>query len=189
METRKCVEECSRGYTSQWSTTPDYMGRVCRPTSVGANTFFLTFVGATMVALLGCILVLTVIFCMRKSRRKQTIREKLIEDNQARSEFLRQLDDLRPNAEYFLGMLNDTRRQIRKLHLNGDTMAAQAYRPIVRDLAKILLLINKPAELLAGPPNDWLRLYMWAQRILDRYDGEWIYSLLDLLLTTSLLQI
>lgn len=172
LDTRKCVEECARGYSIQWSTMPDYMGKICRPTSVAANTLFVSIMGVTFVALLGCALVLLVLFCMRKRRRKKTIRDKLMDDNLARTDFLRQLDELRPNAEYFLGMLNDTRRQIRKLHANGDTMAAQAYRPIVRDLAKILLLVNKPVELLSGPPTDWLRLFMWAQRILDRYKPQ-----------------
>lgn len=172
MDTRRCVDECARGYTSHWSTMPDYMGRVCRPTSVAANTFFLTMVAVTFFAVLGCALVLAVIFCVRKQKRRKNIRDKLIDENVARTDFLRQLEELRPNAEYFLGMLNDTRRQIRKLHVNGDTMGAQAYRPIVRDLAKILLLVNKPIELLSGPPNDWLRLFMWAQRILDRYKPQ-----------------
>lgn len=151
---------------------PDYMGRVCRPSSSGANTFFLTMVAVTFISLFSCALILSVLFCLRKNRKRKSIRDKLIDDNVARAEFLRQLDELRPNAEYFLGMLNDTRRQIRKLHANGDTMGAQAYRPIVRDLAKILLLVNKPVELLNGPPNDWLRLYMWGQRILDRYKPQ-----------------
>lgn len=185
MDTRKCVEECARGYSDQWSTMPDYMGRVCRPTSMAANTLFISM-GVTFLALLGCALVLVVLFCMRKRRRKKTIRDKLIDDSLARTDFLRQLDELRPNAEYFLGMLNDTRRQIRKLHAHGDTMAAQAYRPIVRDLAKILLLVNKPVELLVGPPTDWLRLFMWAQRILDRYKPQ-MSPLIDFLQSTPVL--
>lgn len=172
IDTRRCVEECARGYSSQWSTTNDFMGRVCRPSAMGPHHFFLTIVLVTTVALLGCAIVLSVVFCLRKRRRKKTIRDKLIDDSVTRAEFLRQLEDLRPNAEYFLGMLNDTRRQIRKLHANGDVTGTQAYRPIVRDLAKILLLVNKPVQLLAGPPNDWLRLFMWAQRILERYKPQ-----------------
>lgn len=166
------MEECGRGYSSQWSTMPDFMGRVCRPTTLAANALFVTIVGITFGALFCCLLVIVVVFCMRKRRRKKTIREKLIDENIARADFLRQLDELRPNAEYFLAMLNDTRRQIRKLHVSGDTIGAQAYRPVVRDIAKILLLVNRPIELLTGPPQDWLRLYMWAQRILDRYKPQ-----------------
>lgn len=153
---------------------------------MAANTFFLAMVSVTFVAFIGCILVLSLIFCLRKRRRRKTIRDKLIDDTVARAEFLRQLEELRPNAEYFLGMLNDTRRQIRKLHVNGDTMGAQAYRPIVRDLAKILLLVNKPIELLQGPPSDWLRLFMWAQRILDRYKPQ-MSPLIDFLQSSPML--
>lgn len=167
-----CVEECARGYASQWSTMPDYMGRVCKPNSIAANALFVSVVGITFGMIFCCILVISVVYCLRKRRRKKSIRDKLIDEDIARNDFLRQLAELRPNAEYFLGMLNDTRRQIRKLHVSGDTMGAQAYRPVVRDLAKILLLVNKPIELLPGPPPDWLRLFMWAQRILDRYKPQ-----------------
>lgn len=171
-DTRICVEECARGYASQWSTMPDYMGKVCKPNSIAANALFVTVVGITFGMIFCSILVITVIYCLRKRRRRKSIRDTLIDEDSVRNDFLRQLEELRPNAQYFLGMLNDTRRQIRKLHVSGDTMGAQAYRPVVRDLAKILLLVNKPIELLPGPPPDWLRLFMWAQRILDRYKPQ-----------------
>lgn len=172
-DTRKCVVDCARGYAAQWSSTPNYMGRVCRPSSsAAANAFFLTMVAVTFVALLSCALILSAIYFMKKRRKRRclkSIRDKSMDEN---SVFLLQLGELRPNAEHFLNMLNDARRQIRKLHANGDAVAVQAYWPIVRDLAKILILVNKPVELIASPPEDWLRLFMWSQRILDRYKPQ-----------------
>lgn len=129
-------------------------------------------VAVTFVALLSCALILSAIYFMRKRRKRRclkSIRDKSVDEN---SVFLLQLGELRPNAEHFLNMLNDARRQIRKLHAYGDAVAVQAYWPIVRDLAKILILVNKPVELIASPPEDWLRLFMWSQRILDRYKPQ-----------------
>lgn len=180
VDTRKCVSECRRGYVGQWSTMPEFMGRVCRPTS-GANLLFVTTVGITFGAIVCCCLIVTVLYIMRRRRRKKTFRDHLIDKNLVRTEFLRQLDELRPSADYLLATLNDTRRQIRKLHVSGDMTGVQAYRPIVSDLAKLLLLINRPVELLTEVPGDWCRLFMWAQRVCDRYKPQAVGPLIDFL--------
>lgn len=65
-------------------------------------------------------------------------------------------------------MLNDTRRQLRELHKNGDLSALTAYRPVVRDLAKILLLLNRKSETIFVP-DDWEQLFNWAEKALRRY--------------------
>ncbi|XP_055697044.1 uncharacterized protein LOC129798099 [Phlebotomus papatasi] len=179
IDSRTCVQECSRGYSPQWSTLPEFMGQICRPTG-----FASPMLEATVGILVGCLVCAGIIgatvYTIRRRRRRKCLQEALIDDTIERAEFLKQLDELRPNAEYFLAMLNDTRRQIRKLHLAGDTTGATAYCQIVRDLAKILLLINKPADLLNGPPHDWNRLSTWAVRVLERYKPQ-IAQLIDFL--------
>jgi hypothetical protein len=103
---------------------------------------------------------------------RKTFKDQLIDDEYDRHEFIRQLDELRPHAEYFLFMLNDTRKQIRKSYISGDTTAAAKYYPIIRDLAKILILLNRPVELIDGPPHDWNRLLQWADRILVQFKPQ-----------------
>ncbi|XP_065372310.1 uncharacterized protein T48 [Calliphora vicina] len=168
-DTRQCVERCPAGYIDQWSAHTEFMGRVCVPTG---------YSGALMAALAGmfggflvCLSILAVaVMLVKRRRRRKTIKQKLInEHTMDRSDFLRQLNDMRPNAEYFLAMLNDTRRQIRKLYLAGDVAAANSYRPIVRDLARILILLNRPIELIPAAPHDWNRLYAWSEQVLERY--------------------
>ncbi|XP_055852802.1 uncharacterized protein LOC129916718 [Episyrphus balteatus] len=171
-DTRKCVEVCPSGYSDQWSSHPDFMGRVCITTGISGPLL------AALAGLFGgffvCLSLLAVaIVLVKRKRRRKTIKQKLINENTMdRSDFLRQLNDMRPNAEYFLGMLNDTRRQIRKLYLSGDAAAANSYRPIVRDLAKILILLNRPIELIPAPPHDWNRIYAWSEQALDRYKPQ-----------------
>lgn len=104
--------------------------------------------------------------------QKKSIKESLIDEEYDKNEFFKQLDELRPQAEYFLHMLNDTRKQIRKLHASGDNTAAAKYYPIIRDLAKILILLNRPVQLIQGPPQDWNRLLLWAERIVSQYKPQ-----------------
>ncbi|XP_055922840.1 uncharacterized protein LOC129953625 [Eupeodes corollae] len=183
-DTRKCVEVCPSGYAGQWSSHPDFMGRVCIPTGISGPLL------AALAGLFGgffvCLSLLAVaIVLIKRKRRRKTIKQKLINENTMdRSDFLRQLNDMRPNAEYFLGMLNDTRRQIRKLYLSGDAAAANSYRPIVRDLAKILILLNRPIELIPAPPHDWNRIYAWSEQALDRYKPQ-VGQLIDFFQSTG----
>uniref|UniRef100_A0A1B0BBE9 Uncharacterized protein n=1 Tax=Glossina palpalis gambiensis TaxID=67801 RepID=A0A1B0BBE9_9MUSC len=171
-DSRQCVERCPAGYIDQWSAHTEFMGRVCVTTG---------YSGALMAALAGmfggfliCLSILAIaVMVMKRRRRRKTIKQKLINENSMdRSDFLRQLNEMRPNAEYFLAMLNDTRRQIRKLYLSGDIVAANSYRPIVRDLARILILLNRPIELIPGAPHDWNRLYSWSEQVLERYKPQ-----------------
>lgn len=179
----KCVPECPNGYIEEWSTVPDLMGRVCRPNGY-SDPMTATIVGLTAGAVFCfAILILGIIIVKRKQRRK-LIRDALIDDSIEREDFLKQLEELRPNAEFFLAMLNDTRRQIRKLYLSGENAAANEYRPVVRDLAKILLLINRPLELISRPPADWHRVFIWSLRILDKYKPQ-VAQLIDFLQTPS----
>ncbi|XP_030755267.1 uncharacterized protein LOC115881771 [Sitophilus oryzae] len=65
-------------------------------------------------------------------------------------------------------MLNDTRLQMRQLHQDGDSSAISAYEPVVRDLAKILLLLNRNIDSIYMP-DDWEHLFSWAEKALKRY--------------------
>lgn len=40
---------------------------------------------------------------------------------------------------------------------------------MLRDLARILVLVNRRDEEIAVPPDDWQRLLAWAERLLRRY--------------------
>lgn len=179
---RRCVLECPRGYIEQWSYVPDLMGRICRSNGY-SDPMLATIVGLTVGASL-CLIALLIfgVVTVKRKQRQKFARNSLIDDTIERDDFLKQLDELRPNAEYFLAMLNDTRRQIRKLFLAGDHAGANSYRTIVRDLAKVLILLNRPVELIAKPPHDWSRVYIWALRILDRYKPQ-IAQLIDFLQT------
>lgn len=92
-----------------------------------------------------------------------------VDDTPERKDFLKQLEILRPQAAMFLSMLNDTRRQIRELHAAGDNAAITAYRPVVRDLAKILLLLNRNVDKITVIPDDWDHLFSWGEKVLKRY--------------------
>ncbi len=162
------------------------MGRVCKKISM-SSSFYAVFIGILCGAILCLLVVLVGVFIFRRKQQKlqkKSIKESLIDDEYDRTEFLKQLDELRPQAEYFLHMLNDTRKQVRKLHLSGDNTAAAKYYPIIRDLAKILILLNRPVELISGPPHDWKTLLMWAERILSQYKPQ-ITQLIEFLQTPA----
>ncbi|KAL7729874.1 hypothetical protein ACLKA6_014724 [Drosophila palustris] len=171
-DTRQCVEQCPTGYLDQWSAHTEFMGRVCVPTGYSGPLM------AALAGLLGgflvCLSLLAVsVMLVRRKRRRKSVKQKLINENTMdRADFMRQLNEMRPNAEYFLAMLNDTRRQIRKLYLSGEVAAANSYRPIVRDLAKLLILLNRPIELIPTPPHDWARLHAWSEQALERYKPQ-----------------
>lgn len=160
------------GYNEEWSTMPEFMGRICRPLQNLSHPVFGTIAGITF-GTLTCCGIIFVLLCTRKQRRiKSLVHSKLLEDSFEHIEFQRQINELRPKAHLFLDIMNDSRRQIRKMHLNGDSTGESAYRPIVSDLAKILILLNRPPELIAMPPSDWNRLYIWAKRVLERYKPQ-----------------
>lgn len=183
-DTRQCVDQCPAGYLDQWSAHTEFMGRVCVPTGYSGPLM------AALAGLLGgflvCLSLLAVaVLLVRRKRRRKSVKQKLINENPMdRADFMRQLNEMRPNAEYFLAMLNDTRRQIRKLYLSGEVAAANSYRPIVRDLAKLLILLNRPIELIPTPPHDWARLYAWSEQALERYKPQ-VGHLIDFFQATN----
>ncbi|XP_008554500.1 uncharacterized protein LOC130667071 isoform X2 [Microplitis mediator] len=152
------------------------MGRICRETGymfglTGSQVAILVGIisGATI-----CIFIIlcgAIVLHRRKKKAAKLIRQ--YEDSAERREFLKHLATLRGEANTFLAMLNDTRRQVRELYYSGSNgdgaVGVQAYRPVLRDLARILVLVNRKDEDIYLPPDDWQRLLAWAERLLRRY--------------------
>ncbi|EEB12165.1 hypothetical protein Phum_PHUM160600 [Pediculus humanus corporis] len=188
-ETRNCVKSCPMGYTSQWSTYDDYMGQICVETSFAASLGFTGETSAVLVgSLTGLILCLGALLggCIYIRRRRIKALATMDENSDStmimtplhqQGEFLREISLLRHEAPVFLSMLNETRRQVReiartKLTNNKRDSASQAYRPVLRDLYVILILLNKPEEKITNPPQDWRKLISWGERVLKRYKRQ-----------------
>ncbi|XP_020708502.1 uncharacterized protein LOC105686900 isoform X2 [Athalia rosae] len=152
------------------------MGRICKE-----SNYMLGLTGSQVAILVGVVSGATICFfiilcgavIMHRKKRKAAKLMQQFEDGAERREFLKHLATLRGEANTFLSMLNDTRRQVRELYYagnNGDAaVGVQAYRPVLRDLARILVLINRRDDEIPVPPDDWQRLLAWAERLLRRY--------------------
>lgn len=168
--TRQCVDECPYGHSIQWSRLVDYMGQVCFQTGHLWGMSGEMFAILTGVAFGGTLCIILIIIGLIYIRyRKRNIPQLPVynEDTPEKRDYLKQLELFRPHAYTFLDMLNDTRRQIRELHLRGDHSGVAAYKPVVRDLAKLLLLLNQRSH--TDVPNDWDRISAWAEKLLKRY--------------------
>ncbi|KAF5287522.1 hypothetical protein FQA39_LY04150 [Lamprigera yunnana] len=168
--TRKCVDSCPSGYKVQWSRTLDYMGRICRRTNGVSLETISIVVGVVCGLIISLFIVVSAVIYLKRRRSYlhyiiETNSD--VDDSPEKRDFVRQLEGFRPYSKTFLEMLNDTRRQIRELHCEGDNTAASVYKPIIRDLAKILLLLNRPTEMLVVP-DDWERLQRWGDKVLNR---------------------
>ncbi|XP_076297691.1 FU domain-containing protein T48 isoform X2 [Lasioglossum baleicum] len=171
-----CVDSCPPGHIADWSTRDEYMGRICKETG-----YMFGFTGSQVAVLVGvisgatiCILIILcgAIIVHRKKRRTAKFIQQF-QDSSEHREFLKHLALLRGEGNTFLSMLNDTRRQVRELYYSGNNgdgaVGIQAYRPVLRDLARILVLVNRRDEEIPIPPDDWQRLFSWAERLLRRY--------------------
>lgn len=173
---RDCVSECPSGYRVRWSTLVDYMGKMCVHTGYFGGLSGETaavVVGICSGAVICFVIIISGVFYVRFKRKHPpssvpSENPSDVEDSPERRDFLKQLETLRPHADTFLDMLNDTRKQIRDLHGAGDNAAITAYKPVVRDLAKILLLLNRSVDKLVIP-DDWDHLFSWAEKTLKRY--------------------
>ncbi|XP_043490264.1 uncharacterized protein LOC122516484 [Polistes fuscatus] len=171
-----CVDSCPPGHTADWSTRDEYMGKVCKETGyifglTGSQVAIL--VGVVSGATICVFIVLCGAIIVHRKKKKATKIVRQFENSAERGEFLRHLATLRGEGHTFLSMLNDTRRQVRELYYSGNNgdgaVGIQAYRPVLRDLARILVLVNKKDEDIQLPPDDWQRLLSWAERLLRRY--------------------
>ncbi|XP_046588350.1 uncharacterized protein LOC107221949 [Neodiprion lecontei] len=171
-----CVQTCPSGYTEGWLTQDDYMGKVCKESNymfglTGSQVAIL--VGVVSGATICIFIILCGVVVVHRRKRKAAKLVQQFEDSAERREFLKHLATLRGEANTFLSMLNDTRRQVREIYYagnNGDgAVGVQAYRPVLRDLARILVLVNRRDDEIPFPPDDWQRLLAWAERLLRRY--------------------
>ncbi|EGI70454.1 hypothetical protein G5I_00828 [Acromyrmex echinatior] len=152
------------------------MGRVCRETG-----YMFGLTGSQVAILVGVVsgttICIFIILCgaivVHRRKKKAVKLAQQFEDSAERREFLKHLATLRGEANTFLAMLNDTRRQVRELYYSGNNgdgaVGIQAYRPVLRDLARILVLVNRRDDEIPLPPDDWQRLFSWAERLLRRY--------------------
>ncbi|KYN05046.1 hypothetical protein ALC62_04034 [Cyphomyrmex costatus] len=152
------------------------MGRVCRETG-----YMFGLTGSQVAILVGVVsgttICIFIILCgaivVHRRKKKAVKLAQQFEDSAERREFLKHLATLRGEANTFLAMLNDTRRQVRELYYSGSNgdgaVGIQAYRPVLRDLARILVLVNRRDDEIPLPPDDWQRLFSWAERLLRRY--------------------
>lgn len=152
------------------------MGKVCVHSGYigGLSAEHAAILIGVLTGALICVVIIIsgVVYLRHKRRNMSTLSSETmsdIEDSPERKDFIKQLEILRPQASMFLSMLNDTRRQIRELHINGDNAAITAYRPVVRDLAKILLLLNRNVDRIQVIPDDWDHLFSWGEKVLKRY--------------------
>jgi hypothetical protein len=63
-------------------------------------------------------------------------------------------------------MLNDMRRRLKELPQDAPT--AQQYRNVMRDVTRLLYLLNKKSSAIEIPP-DGIQLLTWSEQILQRY--------------------
>ncbi|XP_011874354.1 PREDICTED: uncharacterized protein LOC105565623 [Vollenhovia emeryi] len=171
-----CVHTCPPGFVADWSTRDEYMGRICRETG-----YMFGLTGSQVAILVGVVsgatICIFIILCgaivVHRRKKKAAKLAQQFEDSAERREFLKHLATLRGEANTFLAMLNDTRRQVRELYYSGSNgdgaVGIQAYRPVLRDLARILVLVNRRDDEIPLPPDDWQRLFSWAERLLRRY--------------------
>ncbi|XP_025202862.1 uncharacterized protein LOC112599946 [Melanaphis sacchari] len=193
--TGQCAETCPSGYEYTWSTNYHQMGRVC---SITDKTIFgnLKLSGQvatiTVGVFIGFLIVSTILLVVGmviKFKKCSNIRSKSRmspslgpltsgshqsqeSDDCDRLEFFKQLEKLRPDAPVFLSMLNETRKQVRELRgPSRQHSAIQAYRPVLKDLSRILILLNKE-DCFLNPPSDWEILLAWGDRVLRRYKKQ-----------------
>lgn len=179
LRSEKCTSQsCPPGYTSHWSTLMDYMTDVCKE-RLKAGGF--SFSGEVVGALIGIFLcVLTAVtlglYCKFYKQPRHALstpppsltgtHSSQGSDESGCLEYIKLIAELRPQAPVFLDMLNDTRRQVRNLPSRS---ALQPYKPVLKDLSRILIILNRPERKLGPPPPDWETLLAWANRVLNRY--------------------
>lgn len=91
---------------------------------------------------------------------------------QERDEFLKHLSELREHAETFLTILNDMRKRLKTLQ--SDSESAKQCKKVIKDLSRLLFLLNKKPQSVQMP-SDGLKLLTWAEHILNRYKTAQVY--------------
>nr|XP_006814654.1 PREDICTED: uncharacterized protein LOC100368931 [Saccoglossus kowalevskii] len=83
-------------------------------------------------------------------------------------EFIRQVTELKPHAHVFLKMLNDVRKKYRSV--KHGSPRATTYKAVIRDLSRVLFILNKKDSQLKVPP-DGNQLLKWAASTLKNYEN------------------
>ncbi|XP_049851118.1 uncharacterized protein LOC126325294 isoform X1 [Schistocerca gregaria] len=176
--TRRCVDACTWGQREVWAAGAAVWGRVCRDAGLGGRSLAV-IVGSCGGAAVCAGMLLAGLLYLHCRRRRLVKRLGAAEDaarraaeGPERAALLRQLSSLRVDAPVFLAMLNDTRRQVRLLQGSTTESVLQAYRPVLRDLARILILLNRQESQIRYPPKDWETLLSWGERVLRRYKKQ-----------------
>ncbi|XP_076398245.1 FU domain-containing protein T48 isoform X2 [Megachile rotundata] len=174
-----CVNICPPGHIADWSTTEEYIGKICKETKYAFG-----FTGSQIAILVGivsgatlCILVLLCgVIIVHKKKKETTALIQQFVNSIERKEFLENLAILRREGNTFLTILNNIRKQVRGLcdSINNENNAVeiQTYRPILYDLTRILILINKKDDKILIPPHDWQRLFLEGNRLLKQYKKQ-----------------
>lgn len=151
------------------------MGLICTPNGnfLGMSYDLLAIITGIITGVMICMMFVAgtlIYFKYRRKKRNQSIESSSdIEDYlEKRREFFKQLESLKPYAQIFLDVLNDTRERVRDISYTVDNCSLQAYRPVIRDLTKILILLNRNPEQISVPDN-WNHLLAWAEQTLQRY--------------------
>ncbi|XP_072044384.1 uncharacterized protein [Amphiura filiformis] len=76
------------------------------------------------------------------------------------------LEELRPQAETILVMLNDVRKRLKEAKHGNPRI--EGYKAVIRDLSRVLFLLNKKEDKIKMPP-DGVELLIWAQQIVNKY--------------------
>ncbi|XP_050692192.1 uncharacterized protein LOC126983492 [Eriocheir sinensis] len=197
---RRCVPACPSGHSTSWPSHGKLMGRVCTERGMLAlvSGRDVTIIAGAAVGGAVCVGVVigTLLYMRRRAKplpyyppapeprqryplprlwkdKRPNTSEKAVADDE-RAEFLEQLACLRGEANNFLEMLSHTRTKFRSLggpDSPADTKA-KAYRAVVRDLSRVLTLLNRREEHILTVPGDWRRLLSWAARVLARYKRQ-----------------
>ncbi|XP_045581549.1 uncharacterized protein T48 [Procambarus clarkii] len=200
--TRLCSSSCPPGHSTIWPPHPPLMGRICTERSMLAlvSGRDLTIIAGAAVGGAVCVgVVIGALLYMRRRakpppdtpppdhahhhhhlpiprlwRDKRPKTTEVSVADEERTEFLTQLRELRGEATNFLEMLTHTRNRFRTFQgpdSPTDTKA-KAYRAVVRDLSRVLTLLNRREEHIVTVPGDWRRLLSWAARVLARYKRQ-----------------
>ncbi|XP_050542961.1 uncharacterized protein LOC126906401 [Daktulosphaira vitifoliae] len=194
--TGQCADACPSGYEFMWSTNEYHMGRICSVTdktligNIKLSGQTVAILVGTVIGFLICVTILFLVGITIKFKKCTNFRSKTCMspslgplnssshqsqeiDDYDRLEFFKQLKNLRSDANIFLCMLNETRRQVRELQgPSRQHSAIQAYRPVLKDLSRILILLNKE-DCFINPPPDWETLLSWGERVLKRYKKQY----------------
>ncbi|XP_078692422.1 uncharacterized protein LOC144922475 [Branchiostoma floridae x Branchiostoma belcheri] len=89
---------------------------------------------------------------------------------QHKAEFFRLATQLRPHVQAFLTMLGDARRRLR--NIGEEHKDAHIYRIIIRDLSRVVLVLNRAEGSSVEIPRDGVALMRWARHALAAYRAQ-----------------